>query len=51
MMPYYYVDDDLNKAKGIDDNFEWPVINYLYEPVDNNKDWVIIVFFLIHQDW
>ena len=37
-MPYHYVDDDLCKARSIDDDLDWLVMNHLYEPVDNDKD-------------
>ena len=42
-MPHYYVNDDFCKAQGIDDNFDWLVINHFCEPIDNDKDWVITV--------
>ena len=38
MMPYYYADDDLSKAQGIDSNFDQFVIDYLCEPIDNDKN-------------
>ena len=37
-MPYYHVDDDLNKAWSIDSDLDWFVMNYLYMPIDNDKD-------------
>ena len=48
MMPYYYVDDNLNKAWGINKNLDWFIINYLCKPINNNKDWVIAIVFLIY---
>ena len=50
-MPYYYVDDDLSKARGVDGDFDWFVMNNLCEPIDNDKDWVVIVFLPIRQNW
>ena len=50
MMLYYYVDDDLGKARSVDGNFDWLVINHLCELVDNNKYQVIAVPFLICQN-
>ena len=46
-MPYYHVDD----AQSINSNLDWLVINYLCEPVDNDKYQVIAVPLLIHQNW
>ena len=37
-MPYYYDDDNLGKARSINGNLDWFVIDYLYEPVNDNKD-------------
>ena len=37
-MPHYHIDDDLSKAQGIDSDLDWLVMNYLYEPIDNDKD-------------
>ena len=50
-MPHYPVDNDLNKAQSIYNDFDWLVMNYFYEPVDNNKDWIIAIVFLISQNW
>ena len=36
-MPYHYIDDDFCKAWGIDNNLDWLIINYLCEPIDNDK--------------
>ena len=43
VMPYYHVDDDLSKARGVDSDFDWLVMNYFYESINDDKDWVIIV--------
>ena len=50
-MLYYYVDKDFSKALGIDDNLDRFVIDHFYEPINNNKDWIIIVSLLIRWDW
>ena len=50
-MPYYYVDDDLSKAQGIDGDLDWLVMNHFFEPMDDNKDWVIIISLLICWNW
>ena len=50
-MPYYYVDDDLGKAWGINNNLDWFIIDDLCELVDNDKYWVIAIFFSIYQNW
>ena len=50
-MPHYYVDDDLSKARSIDGNLDWLVINHLCEPVDDDKYRVIAVPFPIRQNW
>ena len=59
-MPYYYVDNDLTKVQdinndlakiwNIDNNLDLLIIDNLYKPVDNNKDWIIAVFFSICQN-
>ena len=50
-MPYHYINNDLYKAWGNDNDFDWLIMNYFYEPIDNNKDWVIAVSLLICQNW
>ena len=37
-MSYYHIDDDLSKIWDIDDNHDQFVIDYLCEPIDNDKD-------------
>ena len=37
-MPYYYVDDNLSKARGIDGNLDQFVIDHLCKPTDNDED-------------
>ena len=51
MMRYYYIDNDLSKAQGVNGDLDWLVMNHFCEPIDNYKDWVIIVSFLIRQNW
>ena len=50
-MPYYYVDDDLSKAQGVNGHLDWLVMNHLCELVDNDKYRVIAVPLLIRQNW
>ena len=38
VMPYYYIDDDFCKARGINDDLSWLIMNHLCEPVDDDKD-------------
>ena len=49
-MPYYHVDDNLNKAWGIDGDLDWLVINHFCKPIDNDKDRIVTVSFLIRQN-
>ena len=37
-MPYYHVNNDLCKARDIDYNLNWLVIDNLCEPIDNDKN-------------
>ena len=37
-MPYYHVNNDLSKARGVDDDFDWLVMNHFCELIDNDKD-------------
>ena len=37
-MPYYYVEDDLSKAQGIDGNLDRFIIDHLDELINNDKD-------------
>ena len=50
-MLHYHVDDDLSKTRGVNGDLDWLVINNFYEPIDNDKDWVITVSLLIRQNW
>ena len=51
MMSYYHIDDDLSKARGVDGDLDWFVMNHVCEPIDNDQDWVVTVSFLIRQNW
>ena len=51
VVPHYHVDNDLKKAWDVDGHLDWLVINHLYEPIDNDKNWVITIPFLIRQNW
>ena len=37
-MSYYYVNNDLSKARNIDNDLDWLVINHLREPVEDEED-------------
>ena len=50
-MLYYHIDDDFSKVCDVNSDFNWLVINHLYEPVNNNEDWAIAVSLLIRQNW
>ena len=38
VMPHHYVDNDFCKAQGINGDFDWLVINYIYKPIDSDED-------------
>ena len=50
-MPYYYIDNDFSKAKGIDSDLDWFIINHLCELINDDEDWVIVVSFSVCWDW
>lgn len=35
---HYYIDNFLRKAQSIDDNFNWFVVHYLCQTVNNDKN-------------
>ena len=37
-MHYYYVNNDLSKARGVDADFDWFVMNHLCELIDDDED-------------
>ena len=37
-MPYYHVDNNLNKAQSVNDDLDWLIIVHFCELIDNNKD-------------
>ena len=37
-MSHNYVENNIYKALGIDNNFNWFLINHFSKPVNNNKD-------------
>ena len=49
-MPHYHVNDDLSKAWGVDGDLDWFVMNYLCEPIDDDKDRVITVSLSIRRN-
>ena len=50
-MLYYHVDNNLKKAQDVDGNLDKFIMNYLYEPIDDDKDWVVTVSLLIRRNW
>ena len=50
-MPHYYVDNDLSKARGVDGNLDWLVMNHFCELVDDNECCVIAVPLLVRRNW
>ena len=50
-MPYYHIDNDLSKARGIHGNLDQFIIDHFDESIDNDEDWVIVVFLPIRWDW
>ena len=38
MMPYYYINNDFNKAQNINNNLNRLIINYFYKYIDTKKD-------------
>ena len=42
-MPHYHIDDDINKVQGVDINLDWLIMNYLCEPINDDKYQVIAV--------
>ena len=49
-MFYYHIDDVFSKAKDVNGDLDWLVMNYLCELTDNDKDWVVTVSLLIRQN-
>ena len=37
-MPYYHVNDDFSKARGVDGDLNWFIMNNLCESIDDDKD-------------
>ena len=37
-MPHYHVNDNLSKARGVDGDLDWLIINHLCELIDNKRD-------------
>ena len=37
-MPYYHVNNDFRKARGVNGDLDWFVMNHLCDPIDNNED-------------
>ena len=50
-MLYYQVNNDLSKVQGIDGNFKQFIMDHLYELINNNKAWVIVISLLVYWDW
>ena len=50
-MSHYHVNDDLSKARSVDGDLDWLVMNHFCEPIDDDKDWVVTVSLLIRRNW
>ena len=50
-MPHQHVDDDLSKARSVDGDLDWFVMNHFYEPIDDDKDQVVTVSLPIRRNW
>ena len=37
-MPHYHVDDNLSKARGVDGDLDWLIMNHFCELIDNDED-------------
>ena len=46
-MPHYYINNNFCKAQDIDDDFNLLIIEIFYKLVNNDKNWVIVIIFLI----
>ena len=46
-MPYYHVDDNFSKARGVNVDLDWFVMNHFCELIDEDEDGVVTVSFLI----
>lgn len=44
-MSYYYVDNYFRQFWSIKSDFDWFIIYYFGQAVDNNKNWVIAIVF------
>ena len=51
MLLHYHNNNDLCKARGINCDFDWLIIDHFCEPVDDDKDWVIAISLPICQNW
>ena len=47
-MPNHYFDNSLYKARDINNNHNWLVINYFHKLINDKKNDIIIIVFLIY---
>lgn len=47
MIPYTYINNDFNKAKSINNDFYLLVINHFCKLINNDKDAIIAISFLV----
>lgn len=51
MMSHYYMNNYFCKAESRDYNFNWLVVDYFYETINDDKNWVIVIDFLFCWNW
>ena len=50
-MLHYHINNNFSKVWNINNNLDQFIIDHLCEPIDNDKDWVIVVSLSVHWDW
>lgn len=51
MISHHYIDIDFAQYESIDSDFNWFIIYYFHESINDNKDRVITFAFLVSQNW
>ena len=51
MMLHYHIDNYICQSWSIDSNFDWFVVYYLGQRVNNNENRVIVITIPVSKEW
>ena len=51
MISHHHINNYFRQSLSIDSNFDWLIVHYFGQTIDNDKNWVIAITFLVGKQW